>query len=260
MAGDRIGTVYIGGARHYIHPETGEKAPGVTSILSNLPKPFLVPWASKMAAEYAVDNITSIADIASRDRQAAVDLIKGASKRSTSGSAGIGVEVHDYLEAKLLSRKLPALSKLAQEFVPAIDDWFDLWQPEPILTETSVWGTCSAGVYAGSFDGVARICGENVLFDWKTGKSVHEDVAIQLACYRFATEIIGGGTIPTIDAAAVIHVRPDAVKLYPVSATPDKLEVFAALYRVWLWEQSKRGALGRPMLTPPATTTPGATL
>lgn len=250
---DRIGTVYIGGARHYVHPETGEKAPGVTSILSNLPKPFLVPWASKLAAEYAVDNAAAVMDIASRDRQAAIDLVKGASKRSTSGSAGVGVEVHDYLEAKLLGQKLPALGAVAQTFVPAICDWFDIWQPEPVMTEISVWGMCDAGPYAGSFDGIVKIAGETVLLDWKTGKSVHEDVAIQLACYKFATEIIGGGEIPATDAAVVVHVRPDAVKLHPVAATRDKLDVFSALYAVWKWESAgKRGAVGKAMLAPPS--------
>lgn len=250
---ERIGTVYIGGARHYIVPETGVKAPGVTSILNMLPKPFLSPWAAKLAAEYAVDNLTAVADIASRDRQAAVDLIKGAPKRSTAGSAGFGTEVHDYLEAKVLGHDLPKMSARATEFIPAIDRWFDKWQPEAVLTEASVYGECEAGPYAGSFDGVLRLCGENVLVDWKTGNSVHEEVSIQLACYRFATGIIGAGVpgLPEIDAAAVIHVRPDVVKLYPVSASPDKLDVFSSLYHVWQWEQSKKGALGRPMAEPP---------
>lgn len=248
---ERIGTVYLAGARHYIHPESGEKAPGVTSILSQLPKPFLVAWASKMAAEYAVDNIASVADIASRDRQAAVDLIKGASKRYTAKAADAGTEVHDYLEAMLLGTKLPALSARGQEFIPAISDFFRKWKPEPVLTEVSVWGRCDAGVYAGSFDAVVDISGERVLLDWKTGKGTYPDVAIQLACYRYATEIIGGGTMPEVDAAAVVHVRPEVCKLYPVAATREKLDVFSALYRVWQWEAQSKVALGRPMIDPP---------
>lgn len=249
---ERIGTVYIGGARHYVHPETGEKAPGVTSILAQLPKPFLVGWAGKMAAQYAVDNIASIQDIASRDPEAAVDLIKGASKRHTSQAANVGTEVHDFLECRLLGNAPQPLSARAQEYVPAIDAWLREWKPEPILTEASVWGQCSEGVYAGSFDGILKIAGETVLVDWKAGKSVYPDAALQLACYRYATELIGGGAIPEVDACAVIHVRPEAVKVYPVAATRDKLEVFSALYRVWKWGNESRSALGKPMLHPPA--------
>lgn len=251
---ERIGTVYIGGARHYVHPETGEKAPGVTSILSQLPKPFLAPWAAKLAAEWAIDNLASVTDIASRDREAAVDMVKGASKRYTAQAAKYGVEVHDYLEAKLLGHPLPALSARGQEFIPAIDTWFDAWQPEPVLTEASVWGVCDAGPYAGSFDAIVKIAGEQVLIDFKTGKSAHSDAAIQLSCYAAATEIIGGGEIPRIDAAAVVHVRPTAeggVKLYPAAIGPDKVAVFSALYQVWRWSQVEKNALGRPMILPP---------
>lgn len=250
---ERIGTVFIGGARHYVHPDSGQKAPGVTSILSQLPKPFLVAWASKLAAEYAIDNVTSVADIASRDRQAAIDLVKGASKRFTAKAADAGTEVHDYLEAMLLGTKLPVLSARGREFVPAINDFFRKWSPEPVMTEVSVWGEVPAGVYAGSFDAIVRLCGEVVILDWKTGKGVYPDVAIQLACYRYATEILGGGPMIEVEAAAVVHVRPEAVKLYPVSATREKLDVFDALYRVWQWDSASKIALGRPMLDPPTS-------
>lgn len=248
---ERIGTAYIGGARHYIHPETGEKAPGVTSILGQLPKPFLVAWAAKMAASYAVDNAASVLDIASRDHDAAVDLIKGASKRHTATAANVGTEVHDFLEARLLGNPTAPLSARAAEYVPAIDAWFLEWKPEPVLTEASVWGHCSEGVYAGSFDGVIKVAGETLLIDWKAGKSVYADASIQLACYRYATELIGGGAIPEVDACAVIHVRPEFVKVYPMAATRDKLEVFSALYKVWRWGNESKSAMGKPLLHPP---------
>lgn len=249
----RIGTMYVGGARHYVHPKSGQKAPGVTSVLSLLPKPFLPAWTSKVAAEWAVDNLASVTDIASRDRQAAVDIIKGASKRSTTGSADAGTEVHEYLEARLLGNKPRPLSARAQEFAPAIEAFLDEWKPEPVLLEQSVWGECAEGVYAGSFDGILNIAGEKgILVDFKSGKSCYPEASIQLACYRYASELIGGGSIPEITGAAVIHVRPEGVKVYPTAATRDKLEVFEACYRLFKWEQTKNAALGKALQVPKA--------
>lgn len=243
--GERIGTTYIGGARHYIDPLSKEKAPGVTSIIDQLPKPFLVPWATKLSAEFVVDNLTSITDIASRDRQAAVDLIKGASKRSTSGAAGFGTEVHDFIEARLLGNAATKMSDRATEFVPAIDDFFRAWKPEPILTETSVWGRVPSGCYAGSLDAIVKLKGETVLLDWKSGKSTYASTAIQLACYRYAERIIGGGELPEIEATVVVHVRPEAVRVFPVYTGRDLLDVFDGLYRTFLWNRDSSNMIGR---------------
>ena len=95
----KVQTLKRGGSRFYVEPETQEKVPGVTSILSMLPKPFLTFWSAKMVAEFAVDNFGAYSQlIMNGQRQAAIDLLKGAPRRFTSGRADIGTEAHGLFE------------------------------------------------------------------------------------------------------------------------------------------------------------------
>lgn len=63
MTNPVVQTIKRGGSRFYVHPETNAKAPGVTSITGNLPKPFLQYWGQKLVAEEAVDNLGSITQL-----------------------------------------------------------------------------------------------------------------------------------------------------------------------------------------------------
>src|SRR5690606_38508722 len=67
----KINTLRRGGARYYVNPETGDKVPGVTSIVGMLPKEFLKFWAAKSVATAAVDMLGEVVGIALRDRDAA---------------------------------------------------------------------------------------------------------------------------------------------------------------------------------------------
>ena len=57
MTTPKINTTFRGGSRFYIHPGSGEKVPGVTSVLNMLPKPFLKAWAGKEVATTAVRSL-----------------------------------------------------------------------------------------------------------------------------------------------------------------------------------------------------------
>ena len=41
MTTPKVSTFRSGSSRFYLHPRTGDKVPGVTSVLNMLPKPFL---------------------------------------------------------------------------------------------------------------------------------------------------------------------------------------------------------------------------
>ncbi|WP_224768997.1 hypothetical protein [Nocardioides ochotonae] len=98
MTQPKINTIKRGGARLYVHPETADKVPGVTSILNMLPKDFLRFWAAKVVAETAVDNLGSVVGLALNDRQGAVDYLKRAPQRDTGQAADMGSAVHDLFE------------------------------------------------------------------------------------------------------------------------------------------------------------------
>ncbi|MEU5693875.1 hypothetical protein [Actinosynnema sp. NPDC020468] len=242
MAG--LTTIKRNGSRYYVHPETQEKFPGVTSILDMLPKPFLTPWASKLAAEYAADNIGAVVQLlVGGQRQAAVDMIKGASRRFVSEAADVGTEVHDLFEKRALGLPIGRPHPELVPYLAHIDDFLDTCQPRFLHVEDSVWS--AEHRYAGSFDWIAQIDGRTFMGDTKSTRSgVHEPVAMQLAAYANADKIVTRAgaeiAVPAVDAHAVFHVRPEGWKLVPARAGRDVFDAFLVLRRVFDWETAIR--------------------
>lgn len=247
-----LSTFKRGESRFYVDEESGAKAPGVTSVVGMLPKGFLNFWYAKMSAEAAVDNLGPLVTLAMNDRQGAIDFVKGAASRYTREAGATGSAAHDIFErlarGETLGRIHPDMRVYAQHF----QEFLAEIQPEFLFLEDAVWSDTHN--YAGSFDAIARIGGETVVIDWKTTRSgVHEEVALQLAAYANADRIVLGETgesvpLPAIDAAAVLHVRPEGWKLVPVKHSPEMFDMFLTLRRVFDWEKElKRGVIGRPV-------------
>lgn len=238
MANERANTVFKSGSRWYVHPESGEKQPGVTSIIGMLNKPFLVNWAAKQAAEFVVTNIGSVMPLALSDPKAAVELISGASRRYTKGRGEIGTAAHEIFETLARGQKLPRQHPEMQPYVTHFQEFLDKHQPEFLAMEETVWnGTVG---YAGSFDAVMRIDGENVIADWKTSASVYPEVGLQLSAYRHAESFLSGGELPHIDGGAVLHVTADQWKLHPVRCDESVFNIFKALREAFRWDSEMK--------------------
>ena len=248
MTTPKVKTFSAKGSRFYVHPDTGESVPGVTSILNQLPKPFLQYWSAKVVAEYAVDNVESWRSL---DYKAAVDLLKGAPRRYTSGRADIGTEAHDAFE-KIGNGDDPGPIRIeVQPYVDQFSKFLDDFQPEFIGQELTVWSEKHR--YAGSTDAFLRIQGEPVVVDWKTTKSIYPEVGLQLAAYRYADHVIDqyGSTspIPTLEGGAVLHVREDGYDLVPLRCDEKVFEIFLALRNFsfeWAQDISKT-VVGAPL-------------
>jgi len=206
-----------GGGRVYVWE--GREYPSVTTILgATVPKPALVGWAARATAEWAVDHRAEWTDLS--DRQAAVDLLKGAPFRDRDRAADVGSAVHHYAERIARGETVTDASEDVAPFIPHFARFLDEWEPEYVETEATVFNL-TAG-YAGTLDAIAVIRGKTYLLDTKTGRDVYPDVALQLAAYE-AGEFIGrddGHTvddIPDIDAFAVLHLRPDGYRLVPIA-------------------------------------------
>lgn len=247
-----LNTFKRGESRFYVDDSTGATAPGVTSIVGMLPKGFLSFWAAKMVAESAVENMGAVVSLAMNDKAGAIDYLKNAPRRFTRQAGETGSAAHDIFErmarGQAMGRVHPDLRLYAEHF----QEFLDEIQPEFLHLEETVWS--DAHNYAGSFDAIAKIDGETVMVDWKTTRSgVHEDVALQLSAYSNADRIIlseSGESIPVpeIDAAAVLHVRPESWKLVPVKHSPEMFETFLHLRAVFNWEKElKRGVIGKPV-------------
>ncbi|MDG4792715.1 hypothetical protein [Micromonospora sp. WMMD1082] len=254
----KIHTISRGGSRFYVSPETGKKAPGVTSILGMLPKPFLQHWAAKVVAEYATDNLGELVGLRlNGERQGVIDFLKGAPRRSTGAAAETGTAVHDLFEKLAKGEPIGRVHPDYRPFVEHFEAFTREFEPEFVFLEETVWS--EEFDYAGSFDAYAVIDGERVFLDWKTTRSgVHPEVALQLAAYRFADFIIrpDGSRVPqpSSTGGGVLHVRPEGWGFYPVRADEETFEYFKVLRQVFTWDREvKEAVVGMPINAKPSS-------
>ncbi|QWY81848.1 Cas4 family exonuclease [Microbacterium phage Honk] len=246
MTTPKVNTIKRGDARFYVNPETAAKYPGVTSVVGMLPKGFLQYWSAKKVAEAAVDELGTIVQMTLRDRQAAIDHLKGAPRRDTAQAAETGTAAHDLFERLARGENVGRVHPDLVLYVDHFKEFLDLKQPEFLFMEETVWSDSHR--YAGSFDWCARIDGEVVWGDNKTTRSgIHEEVGIQLSAYRYADHILrpDGSRVPMpkADGAAVFHVRPEGWKLVPVRADEEVFEVFKHLRAVFEWERELKATI-----------------
>ena len=231
----------------YIHPQTGDFIPGVTSTIDNLPKPFLKAWGQKLVAQEAVAKRGQFNNLADADPDAAIDWLKKAPNRFTAHAAKVGKISHGFMEELALGNTVSTAGE-DPDVIAIIDhfkDYLDTLQPEFILLEEGVYDETHD--YAGTFDAIARYNRSDLTIrdsfgneapligvawqDNKTTRSgVHPEVGLQLAAYRHAEFIIReDGTLiknKPGDFALVLHVRPEGWELVPVEAGPEELAVF----------------------------------
>lgn len=171
-----------------------------TTLISNgLPKPALVGWAAKMTAEYALEHLDALKQLADSDRDGALKLLTGARFAKNSRAAARGTDVHTALEQIALG-VVPQIDGEAAPYVDQFRRFLDEHKPEYLLAEAPVYNPEHG--YAGTLDGVVQFpqpvksgkCGPFVLdvktTDKKKGPRVrrppYPEVALQLTAYRRA--------------------------------------------------------------------------
>lgn len=253
MTTPKVATFSRGSSRYYIHPATGDKVPGVTSVLNMMPKPFLKAWAAKMVATEAVEGLNNWLPLAERDAGAAIDYLKRTPDRNTRQAADIGTAAHGVFESLARGEQLGPLSADLLPFVTHYQDFLDKVQPEFLALEDTVWSESNS--YAGSFDALARIQGRLCWVDNKTTRSgVYPEVALQLSAYSHADYILDGETgeqhlLPEEEGhGLVVHVRPEGWALYEVPIGEEVFEVFLNLRRVFSWDAVSRSIVGKPVV------------
>lgn len=270
MTTPRVSTIKRAGARFYVHPSSGSKAPGVTSVVGMLPKEFLKYWAAKSSAEFAADNLGALVTLAlAGGRDAAVDMIKRSPDRDVRQAADTGTEAHKLFEVLARGESPGRVHPDFEPYVAHFRDFLAQAKPKLSLMEETVWSETHD--YAGSFDAYGEIDGQRLFIDWKTTRSgVHEEVALQLAGYRFAEYIIRGDgarvPLPPADGGAVLHVRPEGWELIPVRCDESVFEFFLHLRQVFEWEKGVKstvlgdpayGSIARRVAAPRRVTIPG---
>jgi hypothetical protein len=258
-----IRTIQRSGSRFYFNEDFPEiKYPGVTSVVGMLPKPFLAYWQAKMVAELAVDSLDFIEQMAQRDRDGAVQYLKGAATRYTKTRASVGSAAHDLFERMIRGQQSGRVHPDMVPYQRHFGAFLDQVQPELVRAEDVAWSDTHE--YAGSFDGILRLklddkgkpdpLGEPalVMADWKTSKATYPDVALQMSAYANADVIVSPDgsreTMPTFDGAVVLHITEDQAAFKPVRIDEMVFAHFLHLRETFRWdkEESKR-VIGDPI-------------
>jgi plasmid stabilization system protein ParE len=259
-----IRTVQRSGNRFYFNENAPDiKYPGVTSVVGMLPKPFLAYWQAKEAAELAVDSIDFIKEMAARDRQGAVDYVKGAANRYTKRRAKVGSDAHDLFERLIRGEYVGRVHPDMEPYRRHFEEYLSAVQPELVRAEDVAWS--DEHEYAGSFDAVLRLRldengkpdrhGESalVMADWKTSKSTYPEVALQMSAYAHADWIIDPAgnreAMPDFDGACVLHITEDQAAFKPVRIDEaDVYEHFLSLRHTFEWvNRVSKTVLGDPI-------------
>lgn len=254
----------------------------VTTIIGNgLPKPAIAGWQAKSIAEYAVANWRQIGGLLSAVRlhrtpaegtfivsdqdavAGAVDWLKGAPWRESKRKMEVGSAVHAEAEAYILGiprpEPLPAIAPFLLSFRHFLDDF----KPEIELAEATVFNVAEG--YAGTLDAIVRIGGRSFLVDYKTGKDIYPDVALQLAAYEHAEAVLlpdgSSAPMPVVDGCFALHLRefdpalPDdrGYSVVPVATGQPAWDAFRYVREVMRWmEETSKNVLSQPMSNPEA--------
>jgi len=234
------------GRGHGYRDADGQKVPGVTTILSKgLPKPALVNWAARTAAEYAVDNWDALAEQPVSER---LQLIKGSPNASKNAAALRGTKLHD--AAQRLQEQ--GRCDVEPEQLPLVENYLQFtqdWELDATHVESAIYNVRHG--YAGTLDLIGTLAdGRTWLLDLKTSKGVYGDMALQLAAYRYAERIVTGDQdtpMPAVDACGIVHVRADGYDLVPLIAGPDQFRAFLYVAQVAATAERLDELVGAPL-------------
>lgn len=188
----------------------------VTTIISNgVPKPALVHWAAAEVARAALDSLPRLVKVRGQSaRDEAFNWLRRAAEQKRDTAANLGTAVHDVVEANILGAPRPELPVEQEPFLQAFANFVADHTPEWEATEMVLANLIDR--WAGKCDAVAHLplVGEGLtLIDWKTGKGVYGDAALQLSAYRRpqigwtkdGTQIVP----PATERAVIVHLRPE---------------------------------------------------
>lgn len=260
-----VGQVNDRDSRWYVDPEDPTRIfESVTTVIgATESKSWLADWGGKTAAEWAADHHDLIGTtLEEADRDAAVDLIKGASRRIRDAARERGTIVHDVTEALVLGSPLPGWDHLPPDEQIVVEELVDGYlnfvsdlDVRFVLAEATVANVTHS--YAGTLDAIAtlRCLDRTLLIDTKTGQ-LNPRMAAQLAAYESADEVwlpFGRkAPMPRLDGAAVLHLSPDydrGYKLLQVDTGPVAFAWFRQMLELFRADRAAK-FVRRPLYPP----------
>lgn len=229
----------------------GADVPSVTTLIDRgFPKPALIDWAGNATADYVVDHFDELAGMRPSERSA---ILRRARYLDRDRAAVNGTRVHD-LAHRLAAGERVDVPETYTGYVDSYLRFVAEWQPRELLVEAAVFNR--AHWYAGRLDLIAQLADERTwLLDFKTGKGVYPEVALQAAGYRNAECYVDADgaeqPLPAVDAVGVVHLRADGYDLVPLDAGPEAWAAFLYVVEVADFAEQGRERWVDEPLTPP---------
>lgn len=228
---------------HY--QKDGKDLPRVTWILGVLDKPFLATWKmNEMARRIAHD----YNDLEATGRDVDIDLLLLKAKKQpdiTRDAAGArGTYIHNVLERWIKGDDIKPMLANDPDMTKLIKNagaWFVDNEISDEQTELTLYSDKYG--YAGTADLVCKMKNKvegqepvTALIDFKSGKSIYDTAALQMAAYAMAYEETTG-TRP--DLCFVIHITPAygfiAKQHMHYHQISKAFEMFLRVKDVWEW-------------------------
>lgn len=204
----------------YYHMPDGRKLMSVTTVIEHgVPKPGLVHWAAIEVAHCAMDYLPRLLRARGEEaRESTYQWLRRAAERRRDSAADLGTSIHDAVDATILGAPWPEPTDEQRPFLDAFARFCERWQPDWEASEMVVANLTDG--WCGKGDAWLRLVlpdlgTESVLIivDWKSGKNIYPDIALQLSAYaraevawlRDGTQVVP----PRPQFAAVVHLRPD---------------------------------------------------
>lgn len=204
-----------------------ELLPGVTTILGGtIPKPWLVPWAAKEAANRIKSHLLEHAVNRPLTPEEIGELVETGRKeheKKRDDAADVGTRAHKAIDAYIAGEKI----EITDDIRPAVDA-FHKWQDEHPFR--LVMGDTKVASVAHGFGGSLDILGESKdglgIIDLKTSNQVSWDYALQVAAYAKAFEETFGEQIRWAMVLRVGKKAPPEFEARPIKDLQKAWEAF----------------------------------
>lgn len=240
-------------------PATEWRGPSVSTT-----KP---PFANKYVTLRGVADMPSDewARLARLDADGRYEAVKAADKAASRINMDRGSLVHQRGEDRMRARMALPITRYsanaraaAERFYPALDAFFDTFQPKPVALEVVCLHRTLNGVgYGGTADAFLEIDGAVWCVDYKSRNSGHaayleegcQGGAYAGAEYMIVADENGNAirtAIPEVAGVLIVSIREDGFRCFPVDA--DKATAaYAEMHRWWVAQRTfDDGAIGQP--------------
>lgn len=231
--------------------ETGkpEVFSSVTTILKSLPHPALEAWKQRQLIKSVIDHKYELADLDD-------DVIEATLTSSIFGSrdtaGNVGSAVHSYIEHITKGTNTQPPSEMAQEYIHQFRRFVEDFNPKFIENEATVFSRTYG--YAGTMDAMVEIDGVRYILDYKTGKNVYPEAALQISAYARA-DFIGRKNgvedpLPEVKRGLILHIRPDKYALHYARIARPTFETFLSVLDLHRWATDGEHHVLGPIIEP----------